>query len=108
MKDCLFCNIVRGELPAIKVYEDDLFIGFMQFEAYWGAARSITNAIQKGLGPKWISYYTYGAVSHAHIHILPRNENPDTLAESAPLIPSPVTMTKEEIAELAEKIKASF
>ncbi len=133
MKDCLFCKIVRDELPAIKVYEDDLFIGFMdifpkakghtlvipkehhrwvydvpQFEAYWGAARKITTAIQKGLGPKWISYFTYGAVPHAHIHILPRNENPDTLTESAALIPSPVTVTKEEIAELAEKIKASF
>ncbi len=133
MENCLFCKIVRGDLPAFKVYEDDLFIGFMdifpkakghtlvipkahhrwvydvpQFEEYWGAARKITAAIQKGLHPKWVSYYTYGAVPHAHIHILPRDENPDTLAETAALIPSPVTMTKEEIAALAEQIKSSF
>ena len=23
MKDCLFCSIIRGEMPAKKVYEDD-------------------------------------------------------------------------------------
>jgi histidine triad (HIT) family protein len=26
--DCVFCNIVNGELPSDKVYEDDLVVGF--------------------------------------------------------------------------------
>ncbi len=26
--DCVFCNIANGKLPADKVYEDDLVIGF--------------------------------------------------------------------------------
>ena len=26
--DCLFCRIVRGEIPAAKVYEDDLVLAF--------------------------------------------------------------------------------
>jgi histidine triad (HIT) family protein len=26
--DCVFCNIVNGKLPADKVYEDDLVVGF--------------------------------------------------------------------------------
>lgn len=29
MKDCVFCRIVRGELPAAKVYEDDLVLAFL-------------------------------------------------------------------------------
>ena len=28
MQDCLFCRIVRGEIPAAKVYEDDDVLAF--------------------------------------------------------------------------------
>ena len=28
MEDCIFCRIVRGEVPARKVYEDDEILGF--------------------------------------------------------------------------------
>lgn len=28
MSDCLFCRIGRGEIPARKVYEDDLIVAF--------------------------------------------------------------------------------
>lgn len=28
MDDCIFCKIVRGEIPARKVYEDDLVLAF--------------------------------------------------------------------------------
>lgn len=29
MEDCIFCKIVRGEIPSHKVYEDDQFLGFI-------------------------------------------------------------------------------
>lgn len=29
MSDCVFCRIVRGELPCSKVYEDERVIGFL-------------------------------------------------------------------------------
>ncbi len=29
MEDCIFCKIVKGEIPSNKVYEDDNFIGFL-------------------------------------------------------------------------------
>lgn len=29
MKDCLFCKIVRGEIPSSKVYEDDDVLAFL-------------------------------------------------------------------------------
>ncbi len=28
MQDCIFCKIVRGEIPSRKVYEDDEILGF--------------------------------------------------------------------------------
>ncbi|MBU6390122.1 HIT family protein [Patescibacteria group bacterium] len=30
--DCIFCKIVRGELPASKVYEDDNVLGFLDIK----------------------------------------------------------------------------
>ena len=28
-KDCIFCKVVKGELPSTKVYDDDNFIGIL-------------------------------------------------------------------------------
>ena len=28
MNDCVFCKIIRGEIPSTKVYEDDLVLAF--------------------------------------------------------------------------------
>ncbi len=33
MDDCVFCRIVRGELPASKVYEDDLTLVIMDIQS---------------------------------------------------------------------------
>ena len=32
MHDCLFCRIVRGEIPAAKVFEDDLVLAFKDIQ----------------------------------------------------------------------------
>ena len=29
MESCIFCRIVAGEIPAVKIYEDDLVFAFM-------------------------------------------------------------------------------
>lgn len=29
MKDCLFCKIVKGEIPSYKIYEDDFSLAFL-------------------------------------------------------------------------------
>ena len=29
MKDCIFCKIIRGDIPSVKVYEDDLVLAFL-------------------------------------------------------------------------------
>lgn len=29
MNDCLFCKIIKGEIPAVKVYEDDTVLAFL-------------------------------------------------------------------------------
>ena len=32
MHDCLFCRIVRGEIPAARVYEDELVLAFKDIQ----------------------------------------------------------------------------
>ena len=29
MKNCIFCKIIAGEIPSVKIYEDDLVLAFM-------------------------------------------------------------------------------
>ena len=29
MNDCVFCKIVKGEIPSYKVYEDESFLAFL-------------------------------------------------------------------------------
>lgn len=96
--DCIFCKIVIGEIPCHKVYEDDLFLGFLDifplskgntllipkvhyrwvndvphFGQYWETAKEIAHRIERKLGATSTSYLTLGEeVHHAHIRIIPR------------------------------------
>lgn len=97
MEGCTFCSIAKGEIPAIKVYEDNDFVGFLDiaplneghvqlvpkihyrwtwdvpdFGAYWEAARTVAKAQMKGLGANIVEFLTHGMdVHHAHIWIVP-------------------------------------
>ena len=98
--DCVFCRIVRGELPCYKVYEDNDFLSFLDirplsrgnclvipkkhvkwvydvenFGDYFEVAKKVGLAAQKAFNSKWISFFTLGLeVPHAHIRVIPRYE----------------------------------
>lgn len=123
MENCIFCQIVAGKSTCHKVYEDEMFLGFLdiyprskghtllipkkhynwtydvpEFGAYWLAVLKITKAVQKTLKPEFINYFTYGFhVSHAHIHIVPHysqiGEKEDTFIAK-----------EKEMSEIAKKI----
>jgi histidine triad (HIT) family protein len=127
MIDCIFCKIVAGEMPCYKVYEDDLFFGFLdifprtfghtllipkthhrwtydvpEFGAYWEAAKKIQAGMQKGLDPTFVTFVTHGLeVPHAHIHIMPR-------FHEAEFIPDVKKFSKEELEEVQKKIQAAI
>lgn len=101
MENCIFCKIVKGELPSYRVFEDDNFLGFLdisplnpgnallipknhyqwvydvpQFGAYFEAAKTIGLAAQRITGAHSINFLTLGyEVPHAHIRIIPRFDN---------------------------------
>lgn len=132
MQDCIFCKIIKRELPSYKVYEDDLFIGILDifpiskghsllipkkhftwvhdvepFGDYWVIARKLAMAVQKGLSAKWVQYFTHGLIPHAHIHILPRYDEIGAGPAVMPEEPK-LKLSKEEFEEIASKIRNAF
>jgi len=125
MENCIFCKIIRGEIPCQKVYEDDTFLSFLDirptnkghclvvpkkhyrwvydvpnFGKYWEAALAITLAMQKALNPSFVTYVTHGLeVPHAHIHILPRESSETSF------VPEHKKFRNNEMSEVADKIR---
>jgi len=133
MTDCIFCKIIKGEIPCYKVYEDDLFLAFLdinptnpghtllipkkhyrwvydvaEFAKYWRVARKIALAIKNSeLEPDFVTFLTMGnEVPHAHIHIIPRN-NSDKIGPILSSIPH-VEISDKNFLEVSTTIKNSL
>lgn len=128
MSNCIFCQIVAKQLPCYQIYEDELFLGFLdiyprvlghsllipkkhyrwvyevpEFGKYWETALKITQAMQKSLKPDFVSYITHGLdVEHAHIHIMPRHKSESEFVPTIKKIP------QTEFKNLAEKISSQL
>jgi histidine triad (HIT) family protein len=130
MDDCIFCKIVRGEIPCHKVYEDDNFLAFLDispvslghtllipkkhyrwvydfpdFDKYWQIAQKIAiNIKNSSLNPEFISFLTMGNdVPHAHIHIIPRSQN-DQIQPILGSIPH-LKLSDKQFLEISQNIK---
>ena len=128
MDDCIFCKIVKGEIPCYKVYEDDDFIAFLDikpineghtlvipkkhyrwvwdvnnFGDYWEFAGKVAKRLIKNLNAEIVNFVTMGKdVPHAHIHIVPRYMG-DGLGE-VPDGSKSKNFTKEEMNGILSKI----
>jgi len=130
MDDCIFCKIIKGEIPSYKVYEDDEFLGFLDirplnpgnsllipknhlrwvtdvpdFGCYFEVAKRIGLATQQVVKSDYTSFLTLGIeVPHAHIRIIPRFFNDvHTKGIDTTLVQ---TIQKEEMQRLAGEIFA--
>lgn len=102
MNNCIFCRIIKGELPAVKVYEDDTCIAFFplkvinpghvllvpkaHFDNYIdlpsdqaahlaAISQVLGRRITDRIKPARVGYAIVGfEVSHVHIHIVPMNK----------------------------------
>lgn len=98
--DCIFCKIVAGEIPSHKVYEDDIFLAFLdikphapgqtvlipkahhrwvwdvpQHHEYFDISRRIALAMRDAFGTEAIISRVVGEeVPHAHIVLYPDPE----------------------------------
>ena len=102
--NCIFCNIVKGEIPSYKITENEDFLAildisqlvtghtivipkkhFVSFtdvedvDDYFEFATDIAKHYKDTLGFKYVDVMVLGrGVPHAHIHLLPHNDdNPE-------------------------------
>ena len=103
MDDCIFCKIVKGDIPCFKIYESDEYLAFLDIShfvdghtlvipkkhyrffwevedvgGYFKFVSEICNHFTKDLGFKYVDTLTFGRlVPHAHIHLVPHNGDID-------------------------------
>jgi histidine triad (HIT) family protein len=125
MADSIFTKIIKGEIPAEKVYEDGENIAFLtiqpiqpghtlvvpkkQIDHLWDlpdedyqslmkAAKKVANRLREILGKKRVGVKVEGfEINHAHIHLIPM----DSVAEYNTL---PRDARPEELSEMAQKL----
>jgi histidine triad (HIT) family protein len=99
-ENCIFCKIVRGEIPCYKVYEDDNFLAFLDINPqspghtqvipkkhhrwvwdvenvgeYFEVARKVALAQRKAFDTDFVLSKIVGdEVPHAHIWVFPNRE----------------------------------
>ncbi len=100
MEDCVFCKIIKGEIPAFKVWEDKEFLAILDinpntegmtvlltkrhydsyleempdeiYERFWLAAKKVSRLLDEKLKTKRTAMVLEGmGVNHAHIKLYP-------------------------------------
>lgn len=130
MNECIFCKIIRGELPSYKVHENDKFYSFLSIAPHHEGhtlvipkihvddffnmdednlnqilsyAKPLQDALKKAFNPKSgkIGIVVAGMeVPHAHLHLIPMDNLYDLDFRNAK------KATPEELQETLDKIKA--
>ena len=131
VSDCIFCKIFAGEIPASKVYEDDHFLAFLDISqvtpghtlviprrevdyvfdlddetlaAYHRFAKRVALAIGEVLPCRKVGMAAIGLeVPHAHLHLIPLNDEGDMDFRKPKL-----QLPAEEMQATADAIRAAF
>ena len=103
MENCIFCKIIKGEIPSTKIYEDENFLAFMEInpvtkghtllipkehhetiydlpqelaKKFIPTVQKVAKAQKEALQARKIALAVWGEdVSHAHMHLIPRYEH---------------------------------
>lgn len=133
MQDCIFCKIVRREIPAAVAYEDDTVLAFLTIEAindghllvipkqhiqhvyemdetlYTNvmlAVRKLSQAVEEAFKPGKVGLMVSGwEIPHAHIHVVPMAV-PSDITSKKLLDQKGLFPSEEERKAQADKIKA--
>lgn len=133
MENCIFCRIVKGEIPAEKVWENNNFLAFLSIgpinpghtlvipkkhtdyifdldDLSLGqlmvVSKPVAGALEKAFHPKTgrIGIMVAGLeVHHVHLHLIPMNSEGDLTFARARHDVSP-----QELAENAQKIRTAL
>ncbi len=124
--NCIFCKIVKEEIPSAKIWEDEKYLAFLdvnpinsghtllipkkhtdylfdfndkEYSELMLKAKHLAKLLKNKLNPKRVGIAVEGFfIPHAHIHIVPLNKGNELNPERAK------PMSKEELNKIAEKI----
>ena len=131
--DTIFGKIIRGDIPATKVYEDGDFLAFLDISpvtkghtllipkahftwihdvpneiiaAIFVKAKELINAMREGLPCDYVQLSVVGnEVPHFHIHLIPRFLNEEVHQSNRPHIPYENSDEMETFAKrIAERL----
>jgi histidine triad (HIT) family protein len=130
MENCIFCKIIKKEIPCTKVYEDKNFLAFLDIQPVsdghlliipkkhivwmqdtndeticeiFKLAKKLMLAIKKGIGCDYVQLSIVGKdVPHFHIHLIPRY-----LKDNLPMFQTKTYKDKESV-EAADKISGAL
>ena len=129
-ENCIFCKIVKNEIPSTKVYEDGDFLAFIDIKPMLDGhlllipkkhivwmqdsedemiaqifilTKKLMLAIKNGIGCDFVQVSVVGQeMPHFHIHLIPRYLN-----DGLPNFPFK-DLDQEKTNELVEKIKTNL
>src|SRR3990167_3772561 len=109
--DCIFCKIVKGEIPAVKIFEDEKHFAFLdmnpinsghtllipkkhadylfdlndkEYSELMLKAKELAKLLKNKLEPKRVGIIVEGfLIPHAHIHLVPLNKGGELSFEKA-------------------------
>lgn len=98
MEESVFTKIVKGEIPAYKIYEDEKTLAFLDihpesmghvlvipkvqvdkiyelpeedYEALWASVKKVAKRMEEVLGQRTLMKVIGTDVPHAHVHLMP-------------------------------------
>ncbi len=128
MEDCLFCKIIKGEIPSYKIWEDENFFAFLDinpinpghtilvpkkhldyifyleeplYSEIFRTAKKLSESLKKATGAKRVALAIEGfVIPHIHIHLVPVNKVNDLDPNRAK------KASPEELLTIVEKVKS--
>jgi len=126
MEDCIFCKIAAGEIPAVKIWEDEKFLAFLdvkpvnpghlllipkkhtdyifdlddtEYSALMLKAKELGVMLKEKLASKKVGIVVEGfGVAHVHVHLIPINQPHELNPERAK------EMSGEELKKITGKL----
>jgi histidine triad (HIT) family protein len=126
-KNCIFCKIVKEEIPSVKIWEDENYFAFLDINPIQPGhtlvlpkkhsddlfelddrdylelmlkSKEVAEMLRRKLKPKRIGVIVEGfAVPHVHVHLVPINQGGELDVKRTK------KATTEELNKIAEKIK---
>ncbi len=132
MSECIFCKLIKSEIPSYKIYEDEKYLAFLDISQivdghtllipkkhvrwvwdiddlgeFYGVAKKIVKKMQQVSGEETVMTVTIGdMVAHAHLHLLPKTEgNIDKVLSSWVEAMKARKIDPEKMKELVGKYK---